>query len=504
MTKGQIIGGSFGSLIARQKSGSDFEIGELLVAEMQGSKSLMQVTDVSFGSQISSVNLELISGMELEEEGKFSFMDPKLRLYNLATLKSILRIDGSSAKSSKMLPGFFSQVREVEKEDLQFLTRPNNPLFIGKLRSGSRVLAVDMYLNGKDVFSHHILIAATTGKGKSNLTSVMLWDVTPKDYAGMLVLDPHDEYWDKLKSHPSSEKVIYYSPTNTVVGSRTLKINLSLLRPEHFQGVLDWSSAQYECLMLAYKKWGERWIEKTIRALPDELRGVAEVTLLVVKRRFSALLGISLLNDEMHCNGIFDAQSGQTTTKDILKELEQAKTVIVNTSSCSGKLEILVGSLIAHEVFSHHKRCKINGTLGDKPVVSIVLEEAPRVLGKEILEKGSNIFSTIAREGRKFHVGLVAITQLPSLIPRQVLANMNTKIILGIEMAPERQAIIESSAQDLSEDSRNIAALDKGESIITSNFSAFAVPVKIPFFDEFTKDEEKIKEKVSFTGISIS
>ena len=63
-------------------------------------------------------------------------------------------------------------------------------------------------------------------------------------------------------------------------------------------------------------------------------------------------------------------------------------------------------------------------------VISIILEEAPRVLGKEVLEKGPNIFSTIAREGRKFRVGLIAITQLPSLIPREILANMNTKIIL--------------------------------------------------------------------------
>ena len=52
----------------------------------------------------------------------------------------------------------------------------------------------------------------------------------------------------------------------------------------------------------------------------------------------------------------------------------------------------------------------MNGNLNDKPVISIVLEEAPRVLGKEVLEAGPNIFSTIAREGREFKVGLTAIT----------------------------------------------------------------------------------------------
>jgi Zn-dependent oligopeptidase len=74
---------------------------------------------------------------------------------------------------------------------------------------------------------------------------------------------------------------------------------------------------------------------------------------------------------------------------------------------------------------------------------------------------------------------------------------MNTKIILGIEMANERQAIIESSAQDLSSDSRSIASLDKGEAIITSNFSRFAIPIKIPLYSEVIKESEnnRIREK---------
>ena len=149
-------------------------------------------------------------------------------------------------------------------------------------------------------------------------------------------------------------------------------------------------------------------------------------------------------------------------------------------------------------VVNKYKYYKMGGSLNEKPVISVVLEEAPRVLGKDALERGNNIFSTIAREGRKFKVGLIAITQLPSLIPKDVLANLNTKVILGIEMKLERQAIIEGAAQDLSEDSRTIASLDKGEAIITSTFSSFAVPIKIPDFNETIKQE---KTKRGVTGL---
>ena len=198
---------------------------------------------------------------------------------------------------------------------------------------------------------------------------------------------------------------------------------------------------------------------------------------------------------------MFDLQAGASTVSDICSELEKSKTVIVDTSNFSGAVEILIGGLIVTEVFRKYKGYKVSGELSGKPVISVVLEEAPRVLGKEVLEKGPNIFSTIAREGRKFQVGLIAITQLPSLIPRQILANMNTKIILGIEMAAERQAIIDSASQDLSEDARNIASLDRGEAIITSNFAKFAMPVKVPLFSDFVgKSSEKIKS--SFSGIS--
>ncbi|MEM2145069.1 MAG: hypothetical protein QW279_06895, partial [Candidatus Jordarchaeaceae archaeon] len=134
--------------------------------------------------------------------------------------------------------------------------------------------------------------------------------------------------------------------------------------------------------------------------------------------------------------------------------------------------------------------------------VTLVIEEAPRVLGTDVLSSmGENIYATVAREGRKFKVGLIAITQLTSIIPRTILANMNTKIIMGNEMALERRAIIESASQDLSEENRTIASLDKGEAIISSNFTKFAVPIYVPLFEEYIKNfQSKTLEKKKSTS----
>jgi hypothetical protein len=158
--------------------------------------------------------------------------------------------------------------------------------------------------------------------------------------------------------------------------------------------------------------------------------------------------------------------------------------------------ELLIGSIVANQILNRYKNAKEDDTLKDKPVISIVIEEAPRVLGDQVLRtSGDNIYSDIAREGRKFKIGLVAITQLTSVIPKTILANMNTKIILGNELYVERSSIIQSASQDLSTDDRNIASLDKGEAIISSNFTKFAVPIKIPLFEDIVKDLEITSSK---------
>jgi len=505
MIKGQILGGCFGELIIRQKSGEQIEIGELLVAESENSKTILQAYDLVYGSQISQQNLELISGMALEENVDMEFMNPKVRNYLLVKAKNLVTISNNEAFVSKRLPPFFSNVREIVKSDVLFFSQNENSLLLGKLRSGSQVIDVPIEIDGEKAFQHHILIAATTGRGKSNLVKNILWNLVNKGFAGVLVLDAHDEYYGRnqkgLKDHPAKEKVVYYS-RNAVPGSRTLKINIKAIRPAHFNGVLNLSDAQYEALYGFYKKYRENWIESIINDAP--LENYQEGTLNVLKRKIQSVLELRKIDSGIVCSGIFDIKVGETTIKDIVSELENSKIVIVDTSTIPGNAELLVGSLIASEIFARYRHHKMTGRLEEMPVISIVLEEAPRVIGKSVLEKGTNIFETIAREGRKFKIGLTAITQLPSLIPREILANMNTKIILGIEMAPERQAIIDSASQDLSKDERAIASLDKGEAIVTSNFLKFAVPIKIPLFESNIQANRTIKSyQKEFLGVQI-
>lgn len=510
--KGQIISGKFDDLLIRIKSDSNMDLGEILVCESEDYlgfyTDFLQIFDIEYSSQISKLNLELASGIFLERSSEVQFLDNNLRNYKIAHAKMLFRIRNNHFEIPKSLPDFFTNVYEIEKDDMTIFSMPNDSIYLGNIRSGRKIIDVDIGVEIKNLLSEHVLVCSSTGKGKSNLTSCILFDALGKD-CSFLVLDPHDEYYGRdnigLKDHPlSKDKLSYYTIKDVPIGQNTLKINLKSIKPMHLSGSINLSEPQNQLMYMYFKEYEDSWIEALMMSKPL-LNGDSfnEATINVLRRKLQHLFNVSVSKNgkDLISSSIFCTEGGENTVDEIIHLLENSKIVIVDTSSLSGSAEILLGSIITYETFNKYKFFKSKGILSNKPNISVVLEEAPRVLGKDILESGSNIFETLAREGRKFKIGIFAITQLPSLIPKPILANLNTKILLGLEMSNERQAVIDSASQDLTKDSRTIASLDKGEAIISSTFLKFAVPVKIPKFhdyvtkirSEFNKNKKNIE-----------
>jgi uncharacterized protein DUF87 len=132
------------------------------------------------------------------------------------------------------------------------------------------VAHTDVFVNGEDVIPHHILIPATTGRGKSNFIKVMFWNVLDKDFCGILVLDPHDEYYGKnnvkgLRDHPKAKDFVrYYSPS-AERGAYTLVVSLRSIDYHHFRGISEFTTPQEEAMATAYHTYGNRWIENILR-----------------------------------------------------------------------------------------------------------------------------------------------------------------------------------------------------------------------------------------------
>ena len=134
MTKGLIIGGEFGNILVRQKSGCSLELGELMVADTSNGRMLLQVFDLLYGSQLTQGSLELVSGLKLEEDDSLELMDAKLRTYVLARLKNLAFLSGVKATSAKTLPTFFTKIKEIAAAGLG-LVLSGSPRTVGEAQN---------------------------------------------------------------------------------------------------------------------------------------------------------------------------------------------------------------------------------------------------------------------------------------------------------------------------------------------------------------------------------
>ena len=120
---------------------------------------------------------------------------------------------------------------------------------------------------------------------------------------------------------------------------------------------------------------------------------------------------------------------GPISIDNIVNELNNGNTVIVDVSKIPVSQGDVVITCILRRLFEHRMSIGVEKASA-LPRIAIVSEEAPLYLSPEKVSNPYNVFARIAREGRKFGIGLVAITQLATQIERQILANFNTVIAL--------------------------------------------------------------------------
>src|SRR5690606_18214375 len=87
-------------------------------------------------------------------------------------------------------------------------------------------------------------------------------------------------------------------------------------------------------------------------------------------------------------------------------------------------------------------RCELGSVgIGRPSPVLVVLEEAHRYLGGEASPIAKTAANRIAREGRKYGVGLMMVTQRPTELPDTALAQCGTVIALRLSNGDDQGAI---------------------------------------------------------------
>jgi hypothetical protein len=114
---------------------------------------------------------------------------------------------------------------------------------------------------------------------------------------------------------------------------------------------------------------------------------------------------------------------------------------------------------------------------GREQPLLIVLEEAHRFLPRDINSPTHSIVSRIAKEGRKYGVGLMVVTQRPSDIDSAVLSQCGTMIALRVTNGADRAAVASMVPDDLGGLAELLPALRTGEALILGD--ALQVPSRI-------------------------
>jgi DNA helicase HerA-like ATPase len=496
--KGRLFGRSVLETTFRAYYGTDLFLGELLAAEdpERARRFLFRVIQVTYGSESSDPGwAERTAGAYMSGDAAntpYELHDPEQRLYKVATCQPLGYVDTAGEfRKPKSLPAQFSRVTAPTPDDFAFLRERMGDLTVGLLRSGEDTIDLEVGIQGETITSH-VGVFATTGMGKSNLMKVLAGQVLASQgrYA-CLLFDPHGEYLEGgsglrkgLREHPwAGDRLRVYATRPAGATATSLRLSLAELTQGDLETAYQWSHAQEDAIYRAVRAFGDDWIVQVgetfdAGALAEQL-GVATSTMQVVQRRAQRILDMPCVSRDI---------SQPSLSGRIVDELMDGYSVLVDTSGLSSMEEILVASVITRRVLDTYGQAYLDDRdrFAALPPTLVALEEAQRVLSK-VQRSDENVFPRVAREGRKFKVGLCAVSQQPKLIDDELLSQFNTFFVLGLADEKDRTILRGSSKQDISDLGPEIQTLMPGEAIVTNLDAPFAMPARVFLYEEYLK-----------------
>ncbi len=498
VTRGRLFGKNVLEGEFRAAPDEDLFLGELLVGvdEGTGRRYLFRVVDVTYGTEhrepgwAERVAGTLLGDDERGEAGFHPLYEQSRRTYRIARCRCLgyLTPDGLDFRKPKSLPTQFSRVVAPETADFEFLRGRMGDLAVGWLRSGESEVDFTVGIPGNTLASH-VGIFATTGMGKSNLMQVLAGGVLQaQGRYGLLLVDPHGEHRSALPRHPWAAQQLRTYAARRLANTNTLRVSLAELSVDDLRTAYEWSRPQEEALFELERFYGSTAGAGLAWLLPfsqlDDLAPFREIdlngrvalnTLQVVHRRARRIVELECVSPDPNLS----------VGGSIVRDLTQGKVVLVDVSGLGSTEEVLVASFLARRILDEWSSAYLDDPdRHDRmPTVAIVLEEAQRVLSSN-RDRESNVFPRVAREGRKFKVGLCAITQQPKLLDDELLSQFNTFFILGLADEKDRNILRASSKQEISALGPEIQTLMPGECLIANLAAPFAVPAKVHLWSD--------------------
>lgn len=474
---GKIISSSTEKVLFRIDEGEDFEnvnVGDLVVIESKYAY-LARINELEARHLGEAVLPDKIAALSYPDaiENIEGLYGPQF--YYTATASVLGIVDETRIKGAKSSPKYLSPVRKVTENDLQFLYTTKTCITIGTVRD----MDIPIFLDVDTFVTKHAGVFGKTGSGKSNAVKVIIKEVTTKNIA-VVVFDVHSEYG----YHPhglGGLSNVYVVGLKGAECDVSLNIPRTLIYPSELSVITDVTPAQQDALDLIYRRkkdWLYYIATKSSEEITEDFEQRIRIeTISTLKRKISRITDYDFVGEK------FDA------LKYIRGKVSQGNTVIIDFGDYENNDWVvrLVSSIVSRYLLTQFRNARRKG--GTLPKTLIVLEESHKLLSKEMARH--TVFEKIVREGRKFNLGLCVVDQMPKKILDEIISQLNTVVVLLLTNVKDREHLISSSENDLSDLKEEMRRLDVGEAIITG----IAVPVPIPAQINLFKREEQKKEE---------
>lgn len=133
---------------------------------------------------------------------------------------------------------------------------------------------------------------------------------------------------------------------------------------------------------------------------------------------------------------------------------------------------------------------RLNQGARKRPLL-IVMEEAHNYLGTNSNNRASSIVRRIVKEGRKYGIGAMIVSQRPSEIDPTILSQCGTTISLRLTNANDKGIVASTVSDNLSGLVNMLPILKTGESIIVGEAVRMPMRVNIPLPEETLRPDSQ-------------
>ena len=124
---------------------------------------------------------------------------------------------------------------------------------------------------------------------------------------------------------------------------------------------------------------------------------------------------------------------------EILSLLDEGKTAILDLGNATKEIRQYFSDMVSAAVFAHQEEKFVNNNLGNH-YIQLYFEEAHNLF--PVNDKDlTGVYARFAKEGAKFHIGMVYSTQSPSTINKELLAQTENFFVAHLSSVDEAKAL---------------------------------------------------------------